>query len=419
MLLNRRIFLLGGAATLAVRANAAFAIEPLTVVAIVSAAAKVASDTLNFAKRSGDFELELNAIHAKLDQVLRNQLAILEAVSDLAVDVKRILEKINRLPSEVLAAQYLSDSASLCSTVADALDHGTKAEVATRVSGPNGAYELSTKIAHGASYSPPSPNIALAAQNVLNAVEAIVKHSDRKTLKDTRAKLVDTTTYVRNALERMTTASGIRANMPNPGEFRRAITGLRDKNRIQMLLADAFDATELSNEEAVRSVCTLSPAGEQVRSGPSTKCKTVGRLEYASESCSSFMRVDVLTAVTRSKFFVRRKKIYGGKSLYEVGPIGSEQWERATWVKRVTRFRVENDPWTEDPVSSDDPKKIAGCRPTTIDETGLAPGEFSDFLNQVALYDSYVAEEGRLLAIQDVALADLDRCKRLSSKLRV
>ncbi|WP_025032478.1 hypothetical protein [Bradyrhizobium sp. DOA9] len=422
MQFDRRTFLISALTLLGYPTRRAYAVEPMTVMAVVSAASNVGSSALEFFKKSGDFENELNALHVKLDQLLRNQLTILQAVSDLATDVKLIVEKLGKIPTEVIAAQHLSDSALLCSTLADAFDHGTPKDIVARINGPNGAYELAARLDHASSYALPAPNVALAAHNVLNSIDAVAKKAGKQTLNEVRSRLVDASTYLRASLERMT-ARGIKANFPNPATYQQATSALRNHNKVLRILPEDFDAKrqDVGQEiEDVRQVCTMHAGGEKATSNTSSFCVTRGKGDYASEFCTYSVNVDVYTNVIRSKFKLRRKVFYGGKSFYELDNIPSDQWERFTWVRHVSRIKHSGENWSTLPDSkSDDPGKIAGCRSVFIDEkTGLPPGELDAFLNAIQLYDSYVAEESRLLSIQAVASADLERCKRISSILR-
>src|SRR5262249_46992693 len=106
---TRRHFLTGTFAILTTSVRPTFAVEPATVAAIIAASASVISSTLDFLKKAGDFELELQALHVKLDQILRNQLIIMEAISDLAANVQLILEKVDHLPVEVVSALFLTE----------------------------------------------------------------------------------------------------------------------------------------------------------------------------------------------------------------------------------------------------------------------------------------------------------------------
>ena len=60
----------------------------MTAALVIAAAANVVVKVLQFQKQSGEVGLEFSALNVKLDQVLRNRVLTLQAISDLDDDIK-------------------------------------------------------------------------------------------------------------------------------------------------------------------------------------------------------------------------------------------------------------------------------------------------------------------------------------------
>jgi|SRR5581483_745595 len=418
MSFNRRAFLLGSCVSALSASLPAFAQDPATIATAAAAAGSLVSNVLDFFKQSGEFENRLQELNVKLDQALRNQLLLIEAIGDLAEDVKAVSEAVGRTPDETLTAFLLNDAASLVNRLADTInDHGNVLQYVDQ------AYVLSTKIAPAAQAADRPPNLALAAANILNAVETIMKHVPQ-IHRATRTHLSNTCTYVRDTLERMTAKEGIQARIPNPDSIDAAIKGLANANGPLKLLPQDFSSISAKppqNDTWSAALCVMGGDREQVLSRYNGHCHHPLAVNMdAPEWCDPpGSEINIAIQLIKPKFQIERRVAYGGRSWFGVVVLPNDKWQpTGVWNRKISRQDGSNDSYE---LSSDDPRILSSlnCRRAKVDEKGLPQEELSAFRRWLTLYDSYVALESRLRAMQAAALADLERCKKIAGRLEI
>jgi hypothetical protein len=77
------------------------------------------NQAFEFMKRSGDMQLELNAINLKLDLILRNQLEMFAALQAMNEALDNVQRYITEMPSETISLTQVIEARSRFKSVAD------------------------------------------------------------------------------------------------------------------------------------------------------------------------------------------------------------------------------------------------------------------------------------------------------------
>jgi hypothetical protein len=422
-----------GGFLLAGRPTVASAIPP-AVIPIATAAASVISAVLEYSKRSGDLELEIAAFHEKLDAILKNQIMLINAISEISIDLSILLREVARIPVNVIDLGSYYNAVAVTKILADARARNDNERVLDAL---KLAYKTAVDVETGSRNAEPPPNLALAARHLLLAIQTLGEIK-AKLPKAHAGTLSDTAVRVRSALESLTAETGIRTRLPeHDAAIDRSVESL-GQARFKILPAKLkFEEgvleegggtvfrtwLERSAGNAILSVmfCVSSPPsapvfikqedvfvapprryiGHDPGDGGSDEPRRIGtrRHWYSSRT------------LTYRRYLVIRKDAFGNIPYYTVKLDDAVPPMVSSWKQYVFNYDIGGGYIEE---GHDDPNELAQCPELSL---GAKERDWLDFQARLDNYNGCVALKSRILAIQDRAEADLTLIRKVQDRL--
>jgi hypothetical protein len=380
------------------------------------------SQAFDFMKRSGDMELELNAINLKLDQILRNQQALFSALQAMNETLDNVQRYITEIPSEIISLNQVIDAQSRFKSVADNISAlhrrpQDKKALALLQQDRDRLYELSNELfaAVGATTRP--PGFTIAANHILNAATLINRYdtssSKRRNSTTDSERFKSLTFNVMSTLQTMTGDAGIKTRFPLLNEkFKLRKADVLSQPFSRLLPKDFDQPIQGENQEAnvSKSMCLMSGVS------PTTVHHEVLRDTNASghgTHVSGFLSdVRETRSLKKIQYEVTSLKAFGGRRAFEVTMKPPETWGSDGW-SRVVRHQSDFD---DKELSSEPRAKLDGC--VEIDDSAHgAPRSLGTFQGYLQGYSALVALESRLLVLQHVGEDDLKRATSLYDRL--
>lgn len=408
--MDRRSLLLGSSALALTpwpSQSTAFA-DPAT----VAASAGLINATLDFFKKSGDMDRELNAIHIMVNAILASQKQLMQAIQVLNDQTEAILSKLKDIPSETISLGVSIKARELAAKIADIIDSRTTLDTASDAARYESlrfeCMELSYSLAATAAETTRRPSLVIACKHLLRALTLFSRY-DQKLNVDVRqaAKpLLASALNLASALELMTSLKGLEVDIQRtrnlinksaaPLENSPFAVHLLPKNPTAVGAASAGGRTvtlclqttlPTTRDPGYRSPEPALDGPRLVISGSSTQAKTATRIAFS-----------ITTLVA-----------HGGRPSYRIERTTAEKWQQQRW-ERVTddRRRV---------VHQTDNAVLQGCVEFADGPNG-SQQEWSKFSANLETLADLTAIEGRLLALRDAAISDLGKTNELIARLQ-
>jgi hypothetical protein len=412
--LRRRTFirLMGGSL---VAASSSFLYSPKLARASDSPVFGLIGQALEFMKRSGDMELELNAQNLKLEQILRNQQALFAALQAMNETLNDVQNYIVEIPSETISLNQVIDAQTRFKSVADNISvlrrrPRDKQALAFLQADRDKLYDLSNDLfaAVGATTRP--PGFVIAANHLVNAGILLNRHE--ASLLKSRNTATDAERFkafafnVMSTLQTMTGETGIQSRFAL----------LHEKLERRKAEVTSLPFSRLLPKDFDRSV----EEGKQRQTVPASICLMTG----VSETLLRTMTGQPLGSNTYIHDFSQTRQLrkvqydvtslgaFGGRRAFEVTMKPEQTWSSDSWSRVIRRFNIVS----ELELSGEPSAKYSGC--TEIGDSAKgAPAAFRTFEGYLRAYSALVALEGRLLALQRVGQDDLKRITSLYDRL--
>jgi arginyl-tRNA--protein-N-Asp/Glu arginylyltransferase len=396
--------------------------------------------TLDFMKRSGDTELEFDAINIKIDRILQNQLLLIKAISAMNETLTDIQKLVTDVPSETVVLQQVLSATARVKAIADIVSALQKRPKDSQALGyyrieRDKLYDFSNEMVSAVAATTRPPGLALAAKHALNAVTLLsnFEKNSRKVHDKIGSERMKAIAFnVMSTLQAMTGDEGIRAALPL---FREKLKlrqhdlmslpfvdllpqGFGSSSMFSPLLEDEFLGPSGANDAAYWSrvrgdleSCLRSPFTEEyIRSERLTNLPTTSAPNPPPYGFINDIRYT--TVLKYVKYHLGRYVTYSREVAYTIEMLPKESWVTRSWSKVMQTHTHE----PTKTLSSDPERLLAPCIEIADSGNG-APEIFEVFQSYLAAYSNLIVLEARLIALQDSAVIDLKRATHLYDSL--
>jgi hypothetical protein len=435
MALTRRALLTAGTAlpllNLGPRSiNPAEAVAPVVVLAFVGAAVNLLSSVLAMQEKAGATELEFAAINVKLDQILDNQRILLEAINavdERLIDVQRA---VNVVPSEtlnLLAVTNCNNVLKLAVQSTQSLrDRPKDGQARTEYNTyRNELLKATVNLVSTAQETDIQPSLVFGALHALNCLKLYIIF-DKQFGKVTQTDRDNMNAIAFNIIQTYESLISTRGILTSFSILEQKLNEVRSRfdqppipKQFGALLPKDYDTIVPSDKNGDEKGVLLPQQTICMRSGPTKTQLKFDSGSYTDSKGRPSGRWFVADSrytwnLTKVAYSVTRFVAFGGRPFYDVGMLPMDKWAHGTWGQTIHSESQRNDS-----ISARDPDaNQIGCFDIQDAEKG-ASNVFNIFGAYLGQYAAIVSMQGRLLALNDLAVHGLEEAKGLHDKIDV
>ena len=337
-------------------------------------------------KRSGDMQLELNAINLKLDLILQNQLEMFAALQTMNETLNDVQRYETEIPSEDVSLKEVIDAQACFKSIADNISALSrrpqdKEALAFLQENRNKLYDLSNNLFAVIAATTRPPGITIAANHLLNAAALLNQYDNsppKRRIASTDAERFKAVLFnIRSSLQTMTGDEGIKTCLPLIYEKYKLRTGEIASSQFVVLLPKDYsqpvpDQDEKRSASNVASLC-LSSGTTSVTTH--TEILHNGGEGMRSMQVSGFVHdVRETQSLETVQYDVASLRAYGGRRAFQVTMKPSDTWKADSWSRMV---RKQTD-FVDRELSAEPRTKLNGCI-QIADNVHGAPQVFGSF----------------------------------------
>lgn len=412
------------------------------VVVFTLTAIALAKHVIDAQAKTGDLNLELDALNIKLDRVLHNQALLINSIGQVNSNIDRLRSLIVSLPAETVGLEIAADLGGLSDQLIDVLQALTrnkqdKAKLDQYRVVRARLLTLGYKLKSLALQSSRPPALAYAAHHALVSLRLCAKFETRLSIGDGSSKtdLRNLNGIILETFQLLVTNNGSNADglvggyngaqaqikILNDIAFSSSFAPYSLKLNIQSFRRDVFlDQSNYKSWLKLQRMNIAEPVKNETicfydRSAP----VTLGSVEVIGNDGRTPNQIIDRVYTDRHDFrsetyplIIRQHQVFGGDSVFEVehpGKAMAKSW--STTTKRSSEGEIFD---SED--SDPGPRRTSGC--SRLPELETKEGEiFSQYQEWLAKVNSYRASAGRLLQLRVNSYVNIDICRNLEKFL--